>query len=108
MISWNDPRVSLPDDGEVVAVVYRHWKDNNNPMSYEIMIGETCYSNCKKYVRVESNDFTGKGSWAVYLKNASGYGDDIGIGWCEPSELDLPITNEEWVKDYDEDDDETP
>lgn len=107
MISWNNPKESLPNEGEIVAVVYRHWKDNKNPMSYEIMIGETVFSNDKKSCRVESNDMTGKGSWSVYLKNANGYYDDIGIGWCEPDELDLPMSNEEWVKD-DDFDDETP
>ena len=109
MISWNNPKEFLPNEGEVVAVIYRHWKDNNNPMCYEIMVGRTSYSNDKKSCRVESDDYTGKGGWSVYLKNAYSYSDDVGIGWCQPDELDIELVkkNKEWVKEIEFDVDET-
>lgn len=65
MITWKDPRNELPEDGCYVAALQYHNK-NCWPLSAEIMFGQVeSYINedGKRIARVNTNDFTGGGSY---------------------------------------------
>ena len=91
-MNWRNPVFRLPKEGDLVWVLYCHGKEHN-PRSYEMMCGEVCYGSdgsCK----VDTIDYTGKGSWGVYLDSPEPLAkDDAGIAWLPVSEFVLP----EWA-----------
>lgn len=88
-LTWNDPREILPNQKQLVAVVIKHWKQEN-VRSCEIIIGEVEYNNDLSHVQVQTNDDTGKGSYAVNLKGGDSSYDDIGLAWIDVKHLNLP------------------
>jgi len=92
-LNWKDPKKELPREGEIVWVLYKHWK-NNNPMSYELMSGEVEYNNKNQDPRVCSCDYTGKGNWSVYLLNTYDHsGEEYAEAWIYPKDFQLP----DWI-----------
>lgn len=106
MINWRNPNKELPKEGEIVWVIYGHWKQHN-PLSYELMSGEVSYTRYNDNPMVQSGDFTGKGSWGIHLleeweakescdyftKGESYRNDEYAIAWIPASEFPMP----EWT-----------
>lgn len=87
MIKWRDPSKELPEEGEIVAVITQHWKAHN-PRSCIIYFGEVQYSKSRESCRVQTDDFTGEGSFSISLRQLNG--EVKGFAWCPSSELTLP------------------
>lgn len=83
---WRDPRKELPKAGEIVAVIYAHWKEHM-PLSYQIMFGEVTGGESGQ-LRAESFDMTGSGAWSVAFDKGR-YGDEA-VAWAPWGELNLP------------------
>lgn len=68
-INWKDPKIELPNDGEIIAVMIYHWKENW-PQSAEIYFGEVeshYYEEGERNCRVVNCDYIGNGSEAWYF-----------------------------------------
>ena len=91
---WIKPEAKLPDVGSLVCVLYQHWKEHKY-MSTQMMCGEVEVSNDGVDFRVQSNDMTGSGSWAVELKTRKKYGSsgDKALAWCYAKDFPFP----EWL-----------
>lgn len=89
-ITWRNPLVELPEDGELVGVIIYHWK-NRWPLSAEIGFGEV-----ESYVdgggdrraRVNTCDWTGGGS--SYWNFSEFINSDVISGWCYANEFKKP------------------
>jgi hypothetical protein len=90
---WKNPKIELPPENAIVCVLYQHWKEHKY-MSTQMMCGEVEYSKLKDYCSVNSQDFTGSGSWRVSLKcpeNEDNYlCSDDGLAWCFAHEFPYP------------------
>lgn len=97
MINWKDPNIELPENSRNVWVIYQHNKEHRY-LSSEIMCGEAKYSNDRTSCIVDSMDFTGKGSWCIYLTESPSPYDEQGIAWCYTNELLMPdfIPHDKW------------
>lgn len=82
---WKDPKKELPIDGQIVAVLYGHWKQNN-PMSYQIMFGEVEESG----TFVCSCDYTGNGNWGINLRENFKNDSELGLAWMNANDFILP------------------
>lgn len=91
MINWVDPKMRLPDDGEIVATITNH--KGKWPESFEIQSGEASYSNDGASCVVFNHDWTGYGSHAVNLKNGFSGSSDA-VAWAPASEFNMP----EWAE----------
>lgn len=100
---WKNPKNILPDADRSVCVLYQHNKKHKY-FSTEMMAGIVEYSNDLKSCRVNSEDFTGKGSWCVYLQCDSDNSlyEEYGLAWCYCDEFNYPewIPHDSWWKDY--------
>lgn len=90
-LNWRDSKKELPKEGEIVWVIYQHWKEHN-PRSCQIFCGEVQYNNSGKDPRVQTDDFTGSGAWAVYF-NGEQVSEDRALAWIPASEFKMP----EWI-----------
>jgi hypothetical protein len=88
-IRWRNPEEDLPEEGQIVWVVYAHSKEQR-PQSYQLMAGTVECDNTGRVSRVQSDDWTGAGSWAVYFPNPWDYSDDVAIAWVPADEINLP------------------
>lgn len=94
-MKWRDPNKEIPENGDIVAVLYQHPKKHKY-MSSQIMFGEFIkYSGTNTSGFVHSGYFTGTGSWGCYLGgDPSEYADrDFGIAWMPAIEFVMP----EWT-----------
>lgn len=97
-MDWRNPALERPKSGEIVWVIYQHNKEHK-PRSCQLMCGEV--EGAGNYLRVDSNDFTGSGSWCVYFDqygpDADGdeyyRNDDIALAWIPAAEFPLP----DWI-----------
>ncbi len=64
-IEWKDPKDKIPPDGTYVSILSYHWK-KCWPLSAEIIFGVVesyIDENGERIARVNTDDFTGKGSY---------------------------------------------
>jgi len=89
---WRNPKKELPNQGEQVWMLYKHWKENGI-LGFQIMGGEIEYVDPTKKIggRACSGDFTGQGNWSVYFDEDN---QDVAIAWAYPDDLPLPEWNE--------------
>jgi hypothetical protein len=104
-MNWKDPKKELPKEGQTIAVVTQHWKEHN-PLSCEIYFGVVQYDNQGKNPIVNNEDFTGKGSYWIYLtqdeEDEFFYNKEYALAWIDYKELQLPswIPHDNHWKDY--------
>lgn len=92
MIEWKNPNKELPPDKAFVACLKYHWK-NCWPLSVEIIFGEVeSYLNEDgvRIVRVNTNDFTGGGSYCWYFHPGETFGSDIIDAWAYSKDFKRP------------------
>lgn len=95
-MNWKNPEKDLPKEGEIVAVLFQHWKEHK-PLSCEILFGEVEYYD--EDCTVQTNDMTGMGSYNIKLKGKSMHGENI-LAWISSKEFELPswIPHDPWWK----------
>jgi len=91
---WKNERDEKPEGGAIVTVIRHHCK-NEGYQSCELFTGEAEYSNKNEW-RVNTCDYTGKGSWCLYPESSPearrGFNDDTFEYWCFTSDMpELPI-----------------
>lgn len=89
-INWIKPEEELPAVGDTVAVLCQHWK-KEFPDSLEIFFGEVEAVDVLtgEGYRVQTNDYTGHGSWAIPL--TSDQIDPPAIAWTSDYHGFLPM-----------------
>jgi hypothetical protein len=93
-MNWRNPVTELPREGEIVAVLFQHWK-KHKPLSCEVMFGTVGYYPDGKTAVVETEDFTGRGCFWVCLSNhnPAAFPEDV-LAWMPASEFPIP----EWIE----------
>lgn len=94
-MKWRDPNKDRPKSGDIVAVLFQHNK-KHNPRSCEVMFGEAIFYDDEW--EVQSDDFTGLGSFGLHFKitnnkEAGHYIGETPIAWMPADEFIIP----EWV-----------
>lgn len=86
MIKWKNPKEQLPENGQVVAVLLRHWKEDG-PSSCEIYFGE--YES--ELGSVFNNDQIGLGSqrWHLLADPSGDWNWELAEAWAEVEGFNL-------------------